>query len=118
MKPYISFCEHILAEAEYIENTSAGILLETFLADETMKRAFVRSLEIIGEAVKQLPDDFRDKYPQVEWRKMAGTRDKLIHDYLGVDYELVWDIVQNKMPHLRKAMKEIIAFERLKEIAT
>ncbi len=111
MKPSISYCEHILAEAEYIENAAIGILRKDFLADETLKRAFVRSLEIIGEAVKQLPDDFRANYPQVEWRKMAVTRDKLIHDYLGVDYELVWDIVQSKIPDLRKAMKEIIALE-------
>jgi len=76
-----------------------------------MKRAFVRSLEIVGEAVKQIPDEFRARYPQVEWRKMAGTRDRLIHDYLGVDYELVWDIVQNKIPALKKAMQEIVEKE-------
>ena len=77
-----------------------------------MKRAFVRSLEIIGEAVKQIPDDFRAGYPLVEWRKMAGTRDKLIHDYLGVDYELVWDIVESKIAELRRAMEEIVAKEK------
>ena len=84
---------------------------ELFLADETLKRTFVRSLEIVGEAVKQIPEDFRLLYPQVEWRKMAGTRDKLIHDYLGVDYELVWDIVVNKIPALQRAMAEIVATE-------
>jgi uncharacterized protein with HEPN domain len=68
----------------------------SFLQDETLKRAFVRSLEIIGEAVKKVPEDFRAKYSQVEWRKMAGTRDRLIHDYLGVDYELVWDTLWQK----------------------
>lgn len=115
MKPSISYCEHILAEAEYLTKASAGTLRAVFLADETLKRAFVRSLEIIGEAVKQIPDDFRAGYPQVEWRKMAGTRDKLIHDYLGVDYELVWDIVQSKIPDLRRAMEEIIAQEKRQE---
>lgn len=109
MKSSISYCEHILAEAEYLTMTAAGMSLANFLADETLKRAFVRSLEIIGEAVKQIPDDFRAENPQVEWRKMAGTRDKLIHDYLGVDYELVWDIARNKIPDLRVAMLEIIA---------
>lgn len=112
MKPSISYCEHILAEAEYLTAASAGISREAFLTDETLKRAFVRSLEIIGEAVKQIPDDFRARYPRVEWRKMAGTRDKLIHDYLGVDYELVWDIAQSKIPELRKAMVEILAQEK------
>ena len=90
---------------------SAGTTLYDFLADETLKRAFVRSLEIVGEAVKQIPEEFRLLYPQVEWRKMAGTRDRLIHDYLGVDYELVWDIVVNKIPGLRKAMEEIVESE-------
>ena len=82
-----------------------------FLADETLQRAFVRSLEIIGEAVKQVPADFRERHPQIEWRKMAGTRDRLIHDYMGVDYHLVWDIVQNKIPDLHRAIGVIIADE-------
>jgi uncharacterized protein with HEPN domain len=112
MKPSINFCEHILAETEYLTNASAGTSRTAFLADETLKRAFVRSLEIIGEAVKQIPDDFRAGYPLVEWRKMAGTRDKLIHDYLGVDYELVWDIVERKIADLRRAMEEIVAKEK------
>jgi len=112
MKPSISYCEHILAESVYLSQASKATSRSAFLADETLKRAFVRSLEIIGEAVKQVPDDFRACYPQVEWRKMAGTRDKLIHDYLGVDYELVWDVVQSKIPDLRKSMEEIITAEK------
>ena len=108
MKPSISYCQHILLEAGYLMKASVLTTKELFLQDETLKRAFVRSLEIIGEAVKQIPDDFRAKYAQVEWRKMAGTRDRLIHDYLGVDYELVWDIVQNKIPALEVAMTEIV----------
>lgn len=57
------------------------------------RRAFVRSLEITGEAAKKVPEDFRTRYPEVEWRAMAAMRDRLIHDYLGVDFELVWDAV-------------------------
>ena len=102
------YCHHILTEADYLLSAYAATTREAFLADETLKRAFVRSLEIIGEAVKQVDDGFRTRHPQVEWRKMAGTRDKLIHDYLGVDYELVWDIVQHKIPAIRAAMEEIL----------
>ncbi len=110
-KPSINYCRHILVEAEYLLTASAGLPRERFLSDETLKRAFVRSLEIVGEAVKQVPEDFRHRYPQVEWRKMAGTRDRLIHDYLGVDYELVWDIVANKIPALKEAMEQIVRSE-------
>jgi uncharacterized protein with HEPN domain len=68
--------------------------------DETLKRAYVRSIEVIGEAVKQLPDGSRQKYDAIEWRAMAGMRDRLIHNYFGVDYDIVWDVVVNKIPAL------------------
>ena len=61
----------------------------------------MRSLEIIGEAAKKVPEDFRAQYAGVEWRAMAGMRDRLIHDYFGVDFELVWDVVQRRVPELR-----------------
>lgn len=73
-----------------------------------MKRAFVRSIEIIGEAVKKIPSEFKQKYPRIEWKAMAGMRDKLIHDYFGIDYEIVWDVVTNKIPTLRLKIKEIL----------
>ena len=78
------------------------------MADGTRQRAFVRSLEIIGEAVKKVPEEFRAQYPAVEWRAIAGMRDRLIHGYFGVDYELVWDVVQKRVPKLRSQIASIL----------
>ena len=68
----------------------------------------VRSFEIIGEAVKQLPEDLRQNYAQIEWRLIAGMRDRLIHGYFGVDYEIVWDAIVNKIPILEETVREML----------
>ncbi|MEX2527707.1 MAG: HepT-like ribonuclease domain-containing protein [Gemmatimonadota bacterium] len=80
---------HILAESEYLCATSEGLTSTDFVTDETLQRAFVRSLEIIREAAKKVPDSFRADHSDIGWRAMAGMRDRLIHDYFGVDYEIV-----------------------------
>jgi uncharacterized protein with HEPN domain len=100
----IEYLQHILAEAEYLVEQSADLQRDEFLADETLRRAFVRSIEIIGEATKHVPDGFRTQHPEFEWRAMAGMRDRLIHGYFGVDYELVWDVAVNKVPLLREQL--------------
>lgn len=66
-------------------------------------------MEIIGEAAKNLPEDFRQKHSQVEWKAMAGMRDRLIHGYFGVDYEIVWDVVQKEIASLKKEIEELLA---------
>ena len=68
-------------------------------------------MEIIGEAVKQLHDSFRNKYPEIEWRKIAGMRDRLIHHYFGVDYDIVWDAVVNEVPSLNIKIKELLQID-------
>jgi len=102
------YLRHIVVEADYLIAQSAGLTWERFAGDETLRRAFVRSLEIIVEAAKKVPDDFRDIDPKVEWRAMAGMRDRLIHGYFGVDYELVWDVVRNRIPELRRQLASIL----------
>ncbi|MFN7985150.1 MAG: DUF86 domain-containing protein [Vicinamibacterales bacterium] len=102
------YLRHIAAEADYLLARSASLTFDTFSRDETLRRAFVRSLEIIGEASKKVPEDFRAQHPQVAWRAMAGMRDRLIHDYFGVDYDLVWDVVRHRIPELRAQITSLL----------
>lgn len=98
------YLRHIVAEVEYLLRESDGLEEEAFLESETLRRAFVRALEVIGEATKKLPREFRDAHPEVQWRAMAGMRDRLIHGYFGVDYDLVWDVVRKKIPELQSEL--------------
>lgn len=107
----LEYLHHILDEAEYLVERSSALTQKEFAQDETLKRAFVRSLEIIGEATKQVPLQLCNRYDDVDWRAMAGMRDRLIHSYFGVDYEIVWDVVINKVPPLARRIRSIIEAE-------
>ncbi|MFY9609641.1 MAG: DUF86 domain-containing protein [Blastocatellia bacterium] len=107
----VEYLRHILDETDFLTNRFRGVSKEDFLTDETLKRAAVRSLEIIGEAVKKLPDDFRNRHSAVEWRAIAGMRDRLVHDYLGVDYDIVWDAITAKVPGLSVLVRQMIEQE-------
>lgn len=102
------YLKHILDEIEFLLFSSKDINEDKFMYDETLQRAYSRSLEIIGEATKQLPKDFTDKYPEIDWDSMAGMRDKLIHHYFGVDYAIVWDVVKNELPKLKPQIQNLI----------
>ncbi len=102
------YLRHILVELDYLIRQSAGLTVDVFRADETLRRAFVRSIEIIGEVAKKVPESFRTQHPDIAWRAMAGMRDRLIHEYFGVDYELVWDVVANRVPELRGQIAAIL----------
>ncbi|MEA3317487.1 MAG: HepT-like ribonuclease domain-containing protein, partial [Bacteroidota bacterium] len=85
-----------------------------FLENETLKRAVIRSLEIIGEATKKISADLKYQWNSISWKNMAGMRDRLIHDYMGVNYSIVWDVIKNKIPELYDEIESVIKNEAKK----
>lgn len=100
------YLKHIVDECKYLLDSSSGIDEDRFMHDPTFQRSFSRSLEIIGEAVKNLPSDFTKTHTEIDWRSMAGMRDRLIHHYFGVDYQIVWDVVKNEIPKLKEKIEK------------
>ncbi|MFO7791072.1 MAG: HepT-like ribonuclease domain-containing protein [Bacteroidota bacterium] len=111
-KEPIEYLKHIRDESSYLLSViTPEKTKDDFLADETLKRAVIRSLEIIGEATKKIPADFKVKWSTIKWKNMAGMRDRLIHDYMGVNYSIVWDVVKNKIPELYEQVIEVTGKE-------
>ena len=108
MRDYTLYLKDILAAIESIDGFIAGMDLETFEEEDKTTSAVMRKLEIIGEAVKQIPDEVRQQHAQVPWKEMAGMRDKLIHFYFGVDYHLVWRAITERLPQVKHVIQGIL----------
>ena len=108
------FLKHILESIEEIERFIKDISEEEFSKDVKTQDAVIRRIEIIGEAVKNLPTFYKKKHPNVEWREIAGMRDKLIHHYFGIEMSIVWATSRKDLPKLKKQISKILkSFEKL-----
>jgi uncharacterized protein with HEPN domain len=107
-RDYNFYIKDILQSILQIESFVEGLRYEEFLKDDKTASAVIRKLEIIGEAAKQVPTRMRQKHPELPWTEMARMRDKLIHGYFGVDHEIVWKVVKERLPEVKTNLKIII----------
>ncbi len=105
---FLMFLDDISKSISKIQRYIHGKTYSEFVKDDILSDAVIRNLEIMGEAVKHLPASFKKRYPFVEWKKIAGLRDILIHEYFGIDYQLLWDIVKNKVPVLASQIEKVL----------
>lgn len=111
MKESVVYLTHIHEQTSLILRTLETLSADAFFAEPLYQNALIRSLEIIGEATKNIPDEYRTNHPDIPWRSMTGMRDRLIHGYFTVDLDEVWRTLQENIPALHKSMEKILTEE-------
>lgn len=109
MKPDIVFLKHILEEIDFVLAATSGKTLSDVQEDGMLQRACARSIEIIGEAAKNISSSLKKTHPQIPWKQLSGMRNKLIHQYFGINWVIVWDVIENHLPALRVNIYSIIS---------
>ena len=100
--------QDMLESAQKIKIYTADIDYDNFLKDEKTKDAVARNFEIIGEAANRLPSEFKDKHPEIKWNRIRGFRNRIVHHYFGIDFEIVWSIIENDLKFLIKQLSELL----------
>lgn len=107
-RTWCDYIADILTAIQEVEDFTRAMGYENFAGDKKTVNAVVRSLEVMGEAAKRVPDAVRLQYPDVPWKRMTGMRDKLIHEYSGVDLEIVWTVVKTELPPVKPLIEHIL----------
>lgn len=113
---YFDYIKDIYDEIKNMEEFTDGVSYEEFLNDTKTVYAVIRSFEVIGEAVKNIPSDIKDSQSDIPWKSMAGMRDKLIHEYFGVDYETLWKTMKLIIPKIKPLLDSLLKYIEKKEI--
>ncbi len=108
----ILFLEDILDALEKIENYTKDLSFSEFADNDMAVDAVIRNFEVVGEATKNVPEEIKEKYPEVEWKEAAGFRDVLIHDYFGIDLEAIWDTIKKNLLSFKKHILKVLKSEQ------
>ncbi|MGE8204625.1 HepT-like ribonuclease domain-containing protein [Heyndrickxia sp. NPDC080065] len=103
------FLEDILSSAIKVEKYTRGLSFEDFIDNDLVYDAVIKNILVIGEATKNIPKDIRQSNPHIEWRKMAGMRDMMIHGYFSINFQIIWDVVQNKIPEFKQQIEQLLS---------